>query len=110
MPTHAPLSNLLKTWRHEPPEAPRFQADVWTRIQSAQTRGESAGILTGWFGFSTRLLHQAWPIAAVLTVTLSVLAGAGAGWVRGHRQSEALQADAYVRSIDPLQMHGSTPP
>jgi hypothetical protein len=110
MPTNDPLSNLLQSWRHQPPEAPRFQAEVWTRIQSAQTRSESAGIFTGWFGSSTRLLHQAWPIAAVLTVTLSVLAGASAGWVQGHHRAEALQADAYVRSIDPLQMTGSTHP
>ena len=89
MSKHDPLSDLLKSWRHEPPAAPRFNAEVRARL--AATREETN------FGSFYR---WALPLAA----SVALLLGAGtAAQVARHQHADQMAA-AYARSVDPLQM------
>ena len=107
MPPTDPLSNLLKTWRHQPPADPRFQAEVWERIQAAGSRTEVSGIISRLLGVPAQHFRWAMPIAASLILAFAALVGIGAGQLRSALTADARNADAYAHSIDPLQMTGA---
>jgi len=97
------LSPLLKTWRHQPPEARDFNRTVWSRLQANTTSKEP-----GAFG---RLLHfpivgvrWAMPVAASFALLLSLAAGSGAALAYESLTHDDRMAAEYARSIDPLQM------
>lgn len=89
MSNHDPLSDLLKTWRHEPPAEPRFNAGVWARIEAG--RKEST---------SVSFYRWALPLAACLAVIL----GATSGLLESRQKHADRMAASYVRTVDPLQM------
>ena len=98
------LSNVLKTWKHDPAPAPGFTDTVWSRIHRdapAQTPVPAPA----------HILRFPLPLslAASISVILAVLAGTGAGLALNHSRATDRMAAAYVRSIDPLQMT-ATPP
>ena len=84
-----PLPDLLKTWRHEPPAEPRFNAEVWARI--AASRKDSNVV---------SFYRWALPLAACLAVAL----GVGSGIRESRQQHTERMAASYVRTVDPLQM------
>lgn len=84
-----PLSDLLKTWRPEPPAAPRFNAGVWSRIESSR---KASGAIS--------FYRWALPLAASLAIVLGV---STAQWNSRQQHTERMAA-AYVRTVDPLQM------
>ena len=86
-----PLSTTLRTWQPEPVHAPDFVSGVWARIHSVNAAPVAR---------RTALL----PLAASIAVTLSILAGSATALGLNRARSTDLQAAAYVRSIDPLQM------
>lgn len=86
-----PLSNLLKSWRHEPPAAPRFNAEVWARIEAGR-RAPDGGSFYRW----------ALPLAA----SLAVLVGAASALMESRQQHAERMAATFVRSVDPFQMTG----
>ena len=89
MSNHDPLSDLLKTWRHEPPAEPRFNDGVWGRIETSHQESGAASFY-----------RWALPLAACLAVVL----GAGTALRESRLQHTDRMAAAYVRNVDPLQM------
>ena len=87
-----PLKPLLATWRHTPAPAPDFDAAVWARI-----RAQAVPARSRWF-------TAALPLAACVTVLLSIAAGTASALAVNRAQSADRQASAYVQSIDPVQM------
>jgi hypothetical protein len=99
------LSQLLQSWRHDPPAAPRFQAGVWSRIEQArEAPWAAAAILARGLGIPAQHFRWALPLGAGLTLALAVLAGVGVGTLQGSLQENDRMATAYVQAIDPLQM------
>ena len=89
MSNHDPLSDLLKSWRHEPPAAPRFNAGVWARLASVR---EETSLLP--------FYRWALPLAASVALLLGI---GSAVQVARHQHADQMAA-AYARSVDPLQM------
>jgi len=101
------LSHVLKSWRHEPPAAPRFNAEVWARIEAARDAPwTAAAVLAGRLGLPARYFRWALPLAATLALTFAVIAGAGAGVLHTRLAENDRMATAYIQTIDPLQMAG----
>ena len=86
-----PLSNLLKSWRHEPSAEARFNAGVWARIAAGR---KDSNIVS--------FYRWALPLAA----SLALLLGAGSAVREIRQQHVDRMAAAYVRTVDPLQMTG----
>jgi hypothetical protein len=100
-PENESLRKMLGEWKIDKPLPPRFQQEVWRRLeQRAQTP-------TVWETWQTWLEN----IFAKKSVTLSyvtvlLLAGLTVGYLHGkaHEQSWRAQlAQQYVQSIDPEQ-------
>ena len=105
------LSRTLKTWRHEPPAAPRFNAEVWTRIEAARDAPWAvAAFVSSYLGISARHFRWALPLGASLMLALAAIAGVGIGSLQTSRAVNDRMAAAYVRTIDPLQMTADHPP
>jgi hypothetical protein len=90
-----PLKPLLASWRHEPTPLPQFEAEVWSRLHSADSNHPISTV----FRFPAAL-----PLAASIAVLLSIAAGTSTAVALNQSQSTERMADAYVRSVDPLQM------
>jgi hypothetical protein len=100
-----PLSGVLRSWKHEAPPAPRFNAEVWMRIEAARAAPQTvAAILGSRMGIPARHLRWALPVAACLTLAIAAVAGARVGARQTSRTVNVRMAAAYVRTIDPLQM------
>lgn len=98
-----PLSRLLQAWRQPaPPPAPRFNAGVWARIEARGAPGPLDALL--------RLFSH--PAIAAALIALCALGGFGWGVYQKDylqpRLAREQMVEAYVRSIDPIQM--MTPP
>jgi hypothetical protein len=106
MSEHDPdLSRTLRLWRHEPPDEPRFNAEVWARLEAARDAPSMIAAFAGSrLGIPVRHLRWALPLGASLTLVLAAIAGAGAGSLQASRAVNDRMAAAYVRTIDPLQM------
>jgi len=96
------LDKTLQEWRVTTPLPPRFQEQVWQRIERAETPSPSlAEVMRGWFAAAF-----ARPAFAIAYVSALLVAGLVMGFVqagqktaRWDRQLEA----RYVQSIDPYQ-------
>ena len=98
------LSRLLRSWSEPAALPPRFGEEVWRRIDRERLNRASAG--GGWMETLKRWLSR--PLLAGAYLALVILAGAGAGAVKGQSRAEALTGaleGRYVQSIDPF--HGS---
>lgn len=89
MSHHDPLSDLLKSWRHEPPEAPRFNAGVWARLAAARPESNLVSFY-----------RWALPLAA----SVALILGVGSAVLEAHHKHDQQMAAAYARTVDPLQM------
>ena len=96
------LRPLLKEWRVNASLPPRFQEDVWRRIEK-----QEAGSTTLW-QLTRHWLEAAFarPAVAVSYVTVLIAVGLVLGAIQGQQQSA--RADVrlearYVQSIDPYQ-------
>jgi hypothetical protein len=85
-----PLSDLLKTWRHEPPAEPGFNAGVHARL--ARARPETNVV---------SFYRWALPLAA----SVALILGVGSAVQAARHQHADRMAAAYAQSIDPLQMN-----
>ena len=109
-PSDPELSGTLKCWRHEPPPAPQFNAEVWARIAAKRNpRGNVAAFLRDFLGISVQPVRWMVPLAASVVLVLAAIAGAGVGSLRTSRVRNERMAAAYVRTIDPLQMPMAPP-
>jgi hypothetical protein len=98
-----PLRSLLREWRMETPLPPRFQEQVWNRIerQDADVSIALWPSILDWLKSSV-----ARPAFAVAYASVLLMAGLTAGFV--HAQQENAKLDSaiearYVQSIDPYQ-------
>ena len=98
------LSRLLQAWRQSvPPAAPHFNAGVWARIEARGAPGP----------FDTLLRLFSHPAVAAALIALCALGGFSWGvYQKDYLQPRLVReqmVEAYVRSIDPLQMMSTTP-
>ena len=95
LPPNDPLKRALRAWSPAVAPNPRFRAEVWARIEQAQTRPPS------WTAWARQHL---WPVTglAATTAVLAVALGVFTAQAQaGHAREEMLQA--YLVSIDPHQ-------
>jgi hypothetical protein len=106
--TDPDLSDILQSWQRETPPAPRFNAEVWARIEAARDAPWAAAAgLAARFGLPAQTLRWALPLGASIALTLAAGLGAGMGYVQGSRVYTDRMAAAYVRTIDPMQQVGT---
>ncbi len=99
------LSALLREWNLSDPLPPRFQEQVWKRIERAGPRPVSTGspwsLLTEWVN---AMLPR--PALALACATGLLLVGGAAGWAQARHEAahvgEELEA-LYLRVVDPYQ-------
>lgn len=102
--TDPDLSRVLKDWRHDPPSAPRFNAEVWARIEAArEAPWAAAAAVAGKLGIPARSFRWVLPLGASLALTLAASLGAGLGYLQASRAYTDRMAAAYVHTIDPMQ-------
>ena len=99
------LSRVLQGWPHKPAPAPRFNAEVWARIETARAAPWlAAAIIARAFGIPAQHFRWALSLGASIALALAATVGVGAGLVHTNHLRNERMAAAYVRSIDPLQM------
>ncbi|MCF3650421.1 hypothetical protein [Synoicihabitans lomoniglobus] len=91
-----PLSDLLTQWQPAPDAAPEFAARVHARLASA---APAPGVIT-------RILQ--FPATLPLAAAFAVMIGVASALAISRTQNQNLMADAYARSIDPVQLTAST--
>ncbi len=105
------VSRVLQSWRHEPASAPRFNAEVWARIEAArETPWAAAAVIARSLGIPARSFRWALPLGASLLLALAATLGAGVGYLQTSLTRTDRMAAAYVQSIDPLQMTSPSHP
>lgn len=100
-----PLRDLLKEWTVTQTLPPRFQQQVWRRIECSEAPTAASislwDVLRNWIA---TVLPR--PALAVSYLFVLLVAGATAGWSQG-RQEAARVGDQlsvrYVSSVDPYQ-------
>jgi len=92
------LSGLLREARVTPVLPPRFQENVWRRIESLDKHNApTAG--TTWLEVLTAWMLR--PRLALVVAAVLVLAGLGLGWSRGERLARQDAQARYVAVVAP---------
>jgi len=94
----AKLAGLLRAARSAPSLPPRFQQNVWRRIETA----DEPDISASWLDLLATLVLR--PKLAVATVAMLMLAGIMLGSIEG---SKAVRQDAqarYIASVAPASL------
>jgi hypothetical protein len=105
------LSSVLRSWRHEVPASPRFNAEVWARIEATREAAQTMPtFLSSRLGIPVRYFRWALPLAVSLTLAIAAVAGAGVGALKTSHSLNDRMTAAYVRTIDPLQMAADRQP
>lgn len=102
-----PLRKLLREWNVNEPLPPRFQENVWRRIEQAEISTAPIPTTTGW------ALVKAWlaamlprPALAVAYLSVLLVAGMAAGYWQARQTTAHLDNELgtrYVQSVDPYQ-------
>src|SRR5436190_430404 len=96
------LERALQEWRVTTPLPPRFQEQVWKRIERADVPGVSlADVVRAWF-----TMAFARPAFAVACASVLLVTGLALGFVQASHKAASWdhQLEArYVQSIDPYQ-------
>ncbi len=99
------LSSLLKTWRHQPLEAPDFNRSVWSRLQAEPANTATAPrLFDQLLAFPGATARWTMPLAASFVLLLSLATGSGVALAYDSMTRDDRMAAEYARSIDPLQM------
>lgn len=101
MHTPDPLDQTLSEWKPDPSIPPRFQAEVWSRIQQRETAREThwSSIVIGWF--SPKL--PTWQFATVATLAMMAV-GASIGNLSAAAETQRTRTELareYAQTIDP---------
>jgi hypothetical protein len=96
------LDELLQEWRFTLPLPPRFNEQVWKRIERAEIPGISIGeAVRGWFAIAFARPAFAYAYVSALLVIGLTLGAVQAGQ-QSARWEQQLEA-SYVQSVDPYQ-------
>jgi hypothetical protein len=98
-----PLRSALREWRVESPLPPRFQEQVWNRIerQDAVVSVALWPLILRWLKSSV-----ARPAFAVAYASFLLMAGLAAGFMHAQQENDNLDSAIearYVQSLDPYQ-------
>ena len=99
----AALRNVLKEWRTDAALPPRFQENVWQRIEHKQASNTPSiwDAVAGWIG--SQLSR---PALAASYVALLLVVGGTAGWTQAHQTNARVNSELgarYVQQLDPYQ-------
>ncbi|MDB6019452.1 MAG: hypothetical protein JWR19_3941 [Pedosphaera sp.] len=99
-----PLHNAMQAWKVATPLPPRFQEQVWQRIEQAQVVEKATlwMVLQNWF--QTALSRRA---VAVSYLVILLMVGLTSGYWQGRQKASRVEATLsvrYVQSVDPYQM------
>lgn len=99
-PDSARLGALLREARTTPTLPPRFQENVWRRIERAD---ESKTATANWLdALATWILR---PQLAFALATMLVLMGVGLGWNSGARLARSEAQARYIAAVAPIALH-----
>lgn len=104
-PNNEKMSAALRAWKVSEPLPPRFQEQVWSRIERAEV--ERGHWLTDAFEFVERLFTR--PALAYAYALLLLTLGLTGGYLTAQQQESKMEtqlAARYVQSIDPYQKSG----
>ncbi len=96
---------LLQEWKVKPSLPPRFNEQVWRRIERAETTPVPSVSLTGVFAnWIATMLPR--PAFATAYVTVLLVIGASIGWSIARQETARVTSDLstrYVQAVDPYQ-------
>ena len=99
------LRALLQEWKPEASLPPRFQEQVWRRIERAETAPvpsvSLATVLANWL---TNLLPR--PALATAYVAVLLVIGASVGWSQARQETARVTGELsarYAQTVDPYQ-------
>ena len=99
------LHTILAEWKVETSLPPRFQDQVWHRIERDET--QPAAAVSPWTALRNWIANvQLRPALAVAYVAVLLAAGAGLGWTQAQHASSHVSDQLslrYVQSVDPYQ-------
>ena len=100
------LRKVLKEWRVGAALPPRFQEEVWRRIEQAERA--PAPIAPSVRAFITHWIGTVLPRPALAASYVAILLAIGvtAGWAQAHRETRRVKnelGERYVRVLDPYQ-------
>lgn len=95
------ISKVLKEWHSDAPLPPRFQEQVWRRIELAKTPAVPSvwAVIAHWVG---TVLPRPALAAAYVAVLLTI--GVTAGWAQARQETARVKDELgqrYVRVLDP---------
>ncbi|MGC3960335.1 MAG: hypothetical protein QM813_21135 [Verrucomicrobiota bacterium] len=96
------LRELLRDARPQAELAPRFQENVWRRIEQAQSTGATIAA-DNWLSAVAGWLVR--PRLAFAVATMLVLVGVGLGWNNGAQQARAEAQARYIAAVAPNTLH-----
>jgi hypothetical protein len=103
MPSDESLRQTLQQWKVDAPLPPRFQEQVWRRIERGEVQAETPAWLLLWNRLMAALAR---PSLAVSYVTLLL----AAGMIAGYWQARVIRAQSgedmgarYVQLVAPFQ-------
>jgi hypothetical protein len=97
-----PLSKVLGEWKVKSPLPPRFQTEVWRRIESRQTQ---SAIQVPWLSRLMSTITR--PALAASYLAVLLLGGVLAGYWQAritNAHAEAVLSARYVEAVDPYQV------
>ena len=100
---NAPLDALLQEWQPKPSLPPRFQEQVWRRIERAETAPVPTVTLAEMFAnwLKTKLPR---PALATAYVAVLLMVGVSAGWAQAEHKTARVKnelGERYLRVLDP---------
>jgi hypothetical protein len=96
-PEETKFQELLRSARPTAEFPPRFQENVWRRIEHAET--SRARISTGWLDALAAWVLR--PQLAFAVAAVIIFTGAGLGWSRGERLAQNEAQARYVSAVAP---------
>ena len=101
----APVDTLLHEWKVKPSLPPRFNEQVWRRIERAETApAPSVSLATVFANWIATMLPR--PALATAYVAVLLVIGAGVGWSQARQETARVSSDLsarYVQAVDPYQ-------
>lgn len=101
----APLDALLQEWKVKSSLPPRFNEQVWRRIERAETAPvPSVSLATVFANWIATMLPR--PALATAYVAVLLAIGAGVGWSQARQETARVSSDLsarYVQAVDPYQ-------